>query len=728
MAVHETDTDRLVIRVVYDGPGRAGKTTNIHQLRKIFGVGADDPELHGLPLSSGRTVHFDWLGVDGGAVDGHRLRIQIVAVPGHKSLEARRAHILRTADAVVLVCDSGPAGQDSARETLDSLREHLGARIGDVPLIVQANKQDLAPALTPRELGRELRLPDAVPVLAAQAAAGIGVRETAVQAVRAALRRVKRTITREGLAALAGRAGAAAALFAALDAIPAQAVPEDSPPPPRKRGRRGAARPTTVREGRVIHIGRAQSGSLIAHNHGELAPIASTMVDPDDLEAAPDPFATTLDAPPPDLDAPPEPAPQDMSEAPAGPDPAPVPRDMSAEDRPVSGDMSADALPPVPGDSSEVLPPPPGDGDVSSYLAAPDLPPPPGDGDVSSYLTAPDDSPPPGASSPYLAAPDPADLPPPPGDGDVSSHLSAPAGPAPPVLPILPVPRDMSEGPADPVRHFMAAPPAAAWVLPVPARPVVPEPSPLTADVAPGLVWPIPRGREILRALAGVPLQRLPAPARPPDDPPLVFAAGPWRLGTRASQRFEDLEHARAAIVLRARQTSACAALLPTVALAVQTEPDGASRLWHLAPRLEGVRERLRSCAPHGRPALLARLAAAVFAALRLWLRAGVGLDLGLASFAVDGGRVVHLGDPIGAHLDDPGAAILALCGRLSGDADLLAAWIDALEQELRDADPGDLEALGLAGALADAETRYQAVHEARARLLLALRGGRQGP
>ena len=501
--------------------------------------------------------------------------------------------------------------------------------------------------------------PLAVPVLAAQASVGVGVRETAVQAVRAALRRIKRTITREGLAALTGRADTAQALLAALDAIPAQAVPEDSPPPTRKRGRRGAGRPTTVREGRVIHIGRSQSGSLIVHNHGEPAPIASTLPADPDLEDAviPDllpPDITHAGAPPP----------------PRGPASPPVPQD-SPPHAPGPHDL---APPPVPQDS----------------------------------LTRPHE-------------PGPHDLAPPPVPQD---SLTRPHDLAPPAVPqdsrVLP------ERSGDPVLQYMSDQPAEAWARPA-AEPLLPTPP--GPDNAPGLVWPIPRGREILRALVGVALQRLPVPARPPEDPAQVFAAGPWRLSTRPSLRFTDREQARAAIVLRARQTRACAALLPaSVALAVQTEADGASRLWHIAPRLEGLREHLRAAPPHARPELLAGLARAVFAALRLWLRARVALDLGLAAFAVDAGRVVHLGDPIGARLDDPGAAILALCGRLSGDPADLTDLTAALERELRDADPDELAALDLPDGLARAETRHQPAHEARVRLLLALRGPRQGP
>src|SRR5262245_47651720 len=147
MAVYEQDLDRIVLRVVYDGPGRAGKTTNIQQLANLFGGKTDDLQL---------TPCFDWLSFDGGWIDGHHLLIQVVGVPGAKRFEHHRAPILHTADAIVLVCDSTPDSTESARETLDSQREHLGHRVHEVPIIVQANKQDLTHALRAHEVGAAL--------------------------------------------------------------------------------------------------------------------------------------------------------------------------------------------------------------------------------------------------------------------------------------------------------------------------------------------------------------------------------------------------------------------------------------------------------------------------------------------------------------------------------------------------------------------------------------------
>jgi hypothetical protein len=103
-------------------------------------------------------------------------------------------------------------------------------------------------------------------------------------------------------------------------------------------------------------------------------------------------------------------------------------------------------------------------------------------------------------------------------------------------------------------------------------------------------------------------------------------------------------------------------------------------------------------------------------------LRHGVALELDLGSFAVEAGRVVHIGDRIGTQQRDVGVALLGLCERLSGDAAALAAFTAALEQELAELAPEERARLELEAALVRAETRYQDAHVARNRLLAALR------
>jgi hypothetical protein len=154
----------------------------------------------------GRTLFFDWLQLEGGLVSGHSVRCQLLTVPGQGVLEKRRFHLLGTADVVVFVCESTRVGVSEARATLGELWPLLGRRRGrDIPLVVQANKQDEPGALSPAEIAEALELPDGVDVVPARAADGTGVRETVVLAIRAAANQLQDAIRASGLDSLLGR-------------------------------------------------------------------------------------------------------------------------------------------------------------------------------------------------------------------------------------------------------------------------------------------------------------------------------------------------------------------------------------------------------------------------------------------------------------------------------------------------------------------------------------------
>jgi hypothetical protein len=136
----------------------------------------------------------------------------VVSVPGQRTLAQRRLHIVETADVVVFVCSSALDDWSGARAMLkDVLRNET-----NVPLILQANKQDLEKALAPRAVSERLGLDERTPVVSACARDGSGVKETYAAAVRKAASMTERLLQREGLDGLAGRAEAAAELLAAL--------------------------------------------------------------------------------------------------------------------------------------------------------------------------------------------------------------------------------------------------------------------------------------------------------------------------------------------------------------------------------------------------------------------------------------------------------------------------------------------------------------------------------
>ena len=188
MAVLDSQNNAVVIRVVYDGAPLAGKTTSVCALGKGLGAGVFSPaELNG------RTLYFDWLDYTGGLFEGHRIRCQIVSAPGQTSLAVRRRQLLESADVVVFVGDSTPAGFDADRAYLGSLCSVLRQLVGPpIGIVLQANKRDLPDAVP---VGRMRSMLDGmdmkVGVVESIATEGSGIREAFVFAVRLALDRVR---------------------------------------------------------------------------------------------------------------------------------------------------------------------------------------------------------------------------------------------------------------------------------------------------------------------------------------------------------------------------------------------------------------------------------------------------------------------------------------------------------------------------------------------------------
>lgn len=203
MPLYDPLTRRLLVRVVYDGPGTAGKTTNVQQIMRMFPV-SKRTELYTPGALKGRTMFFDWLEVDVATKGKIPLRVQILSVTGQETRSYRRRPLLRSADAVVFVCDSRPEQLGSSRQRLLLLQRYLRERERPAPFLIQANKQDMPGALSPKELLEHLRWKTPVEILPAVAAEGRGVSETFQMATRAAARYAQSIITEQGISSVVG--------------------------------------------------------------------------------------------------------------------------------------------------------------------------------------------------------------------------------------------------------------------------------------------------------------------------------------------------------------------------------------------------------------------------------------------------------------------------------------------------------------------------------------------
>lgn len=176
MSLVNYSTREITCKIVYYGPGRSGKTTNLQY------VHASVPEdrkggMVSLATETDRTLFFDFLPLDLGSISGFRTRLQLYTVPGQVYYNATRKLVLRGADGVVFVADSQ---REQLRENLESLRnlhENLleqGLDIREIPLVLQYNKQDLPGGVSRAELDDMLNF-RGMPSYAAAAVSGHGV-------------------------------------------------------------------------------------------------------------------------------------------------------------------------------------------------------------------------------------------------------------------------------------------------------------------------------------------------------------------------------------------------------------------------------------------------------------------------------------------------------------------------------------------------------------------------
>jgi signal recognition particle receptor subunit beta len=173
-----------VVRIVYDGPGLAGKTTNLKKITELVSAKRRS-EMYTPAELKGRTMFFDWMEVKGPPVSKHEIRFQLITVPGQFERNYRRRPLVEMADVVVFVGDC--SSMVDTQRTFARLRASIKRRKQPVPLVIQANKQDDDTALDPAQLKKKLKVATDVPVIAATAVDGTGVRETLATAMRIGL-------------------------------------------------------------------------------------------------------------------------------------------------------------------------------------------------------------------------------------------------------------------------------------------------------------------------------------------------------------------------------------------------------------------------------------------------------------------------------------------------------------------------------------------------------------
>ena len=192
MSLVNYSTREITCKIVYYGPGRSGKTSNLHY---IYGQVPQDRKgkMVSLATQTDRTLFFDFLPLDLGTISGFTTKFQLYTVPGQVYYQTTRKLVLQGADGVVFVGDSQSRQLEENIESLQDLHANLaeqGVDTRTVPLVLQYNKQDLPRDLimTPAELDDALNF-RGVPSFGADALHGPGVFET--------LRRISELVLRK---------------------------------------------------------------------------------------------------------------------------------------------------------------------------------------------------------------------------------------------------------------------------------------------------------------------------------------------------------------------------------------------------------------------------------------------------------------------------------------------------------------------------------------------------
>lgn len=398
------------VKIVYYGPGRSGKTTNleiIHQKAPKGSIG----EMTSIATETDRTLFFDFLPLDLGKIAGMNTKFQLYTVPGQVYYKATRKLVLAGADGVVFVADSQAEMMEENEQSLKDLEENLrenGLNIEEIPLVLQWNKRDLPNIVPVEEMNRRLNRWNA-PTIEAVAIQGEGVFQTLKTLAGLVIKKLNREQT-----------------FGIGTKEEAKAAPSPSAAP--------SPTPASVRSSEPL------AASPPAPTGGVASPTAPPSPQPPSFSspppAAPPPKTVGfMKAPPSPTEAPPPPSPEPPSPV-AGPSPAPANQKASIFAKPVTPPPTPPVTPAV----SPVAPP-----------IAPATPPPrpsPARGEEAASPVSP-----PSVSPAIPVSPSPA--PPAPPKEEAARPSSPPSTPLPPAAEVplaspSPVPSEEEKRPPVP--------------------------------------------------------------------------------------------------------------------------------------------------------------------------------------------------------------------------------------------------------------------------------------
>jgi signal recognition particle receptor subunit beta len=200
VATLNTKERAIECKIVYYGPGRCGKTTNLEYIFKAFKKNAV-AEMVSINTKGDRTLYFDFLPMGLGKIRGCDVKVQLFTVPGQAKYASTRKMVLKGVDGIVFVADSLEVRREANLLSLKDLAENLNEEsksISRIPLVIQFNKRDLKgngfPVMPVDIMAKDLNGKLKAPYHVASAIEGKGVGATLKEILLLTLRHLQREL------------------------------------------------------------------------------------------------------------------------------------------------------------------------------------------------------------------------------------------------------------------------------------------------------------------------------------------------------------------------------------------------------------------------------------------------------------------------------------------------------------------------------------------------------
>jgi signal recognition particle receptor subunit beta len=204
MAIVNLKKRQIECKIVYYGPGRCGKTTNLEYIHKAFKKQVKG-DMVSINTDGDRTLFFDFLPLELGKLNGCDVRVQLYTVPGQIRYESTRKLVLRGADGIVFVADSLEVRREKNMLALKDLHQNLkeyNLSIFKVPLVIQFNKRDLSDAnitlMSLEQMQHDLNRQLKAPCFPGSALTGNGVGKTLNACLKLLLKSIQKELNLGG--------------------------------------------------------------------------------------------------------------------------------------------------------------------------------------------------------------------------------------------------------------------------------------------------------------------------------------------------------------------------------------------------------------------------------------------------------------------------------------------------------------------------------------------------